>query len=300
MSTVSSTSSSPDPGARRGAVAACIDGVEYRFTRLSWRARNRAVHRGVDVDVDGVELRPMSFGQALLRASLDSFMREGQVQPVTDAWLAELPVALSDQLIEAAVGVNRRRVVPVEEGATCARGTTVFVQGVAYCLAPWSWGTRNRLLADAVRGGPGIGSASSPEIDPARLHERALAVTCVSVDGRAPAPTWLDELDADVGDALLEYLLAGGELEPEDAHELVAAVRAGRDHDGITLYTLCRDFGWTPAQVRAQRAIDVDVLMCVHRAMGERGPAPPGRAAPTYGDANSGNETVILISQDPA
>src|SRR5215207_7025553 len=69
---------------------------------------------------------------------------------------------------------------------------------------------------------------------------------------------------------------------------VIQAVREGRAHPYLTTFRLCQEFGWTPAEVGAQRAADIETFVLILDEL-ERQSA----LAPADDDA-----TTILITGD--
>jgi hypothetical protein len=44
---------------------------------------------------------------------------------------------------------------------------------------------------------------------------------------------------------------------------LIGAIRSNREHPDLTLFRLCQEFGWTPQEVRAQRAVDIEKFILI-------------------------------------
>jgi hypothetical protein len=265
-------------------VVIAIAGVEYEFRRLRWRERNRAVHGAVAVTADAVALEPMAFAEQVLTTSLVAVRRGDERQLVTPEQCRELPVELGDTLLAAAVHINRRRSVAGAEALIDDRRRAVELGGSRYTLSPWTWGTRNRILARVT---PDAGRA----FDVAGFHELVLVTMCVAIDDAPPPAGWLDELGADIGDALLDAALHLGGLSQSALDDITSALHTGRPHDAIRLYRICKQFGWTPDQVREQLASDIDALWAVHLATTAPPPAAPA-------NARHPGETVILAVDD--
>lgn len=273
-------------------VMVAIAGAEYELRRLRWRERNRAVHGAVAVTAGTVALAPMAFAEHVLAASLVAMRRGDERRPVTPEQCRELPVELGDLLLAAAVHVNRRLPVASSESIIDDRRKTVEMQGMRYTLSAWTWGTRNRILAQVT---PDAGSS----IDVAAFHELVLGTMCTAIGDASPPAGWLDELAADIGDALLDAALRLVGLDPGALDLITSALRHGQPHDAIRLYHVCKQFGWTPGQVREQLASDIDALWAVHLATATPPAVPPAAplAAPPAGAWRHG-ETVILAVDD--
>jgi hypothetical protein len=272
-------------------VVIVIAGVEYELRRLRWRERNRAVHGAVAVTAATVALAPMAFAEHVLAASLVAMRRGDERQPVTLEQCRELPVELGDMLLAATVHVNRRLPIASSESLVDDRRRAIEAHGTRYILSAWSWGMRNRILAQVTPDGDG-------SIDVAAFHELVLDTMCTAIGDAAPPAGWLDDLAADTGDALLDAALRLSGLDQGALDLVTSALRHGQPHDAIRLYHICKQFGWTPGQVREQLASDIDALWAVHLATAP--PAPPlavPPAAPIAGAWRHG-ETVILAVDD--
>jgi hypothetical protein len=44
---------------------------------------------------------------------------------------------------------------------------------------------------------------------------------------------------------------------------LTDALRGRREHPDLTLFRLCQEFGWTPHEVRTQRAVDIEKFVLI-------------------------------------
>lgn len=55
----------------------------------------------------------------------------------------------------------------------------------------------------------------------------------------------------------------------------------------MTMFRLCREFGWTPAQVRSQRATDIEATVFLLDELGR-----------IDQDARTGGGTTILVRDD--
>ena len=281
----------------RRVVISLDDGV-YEFIRLNWLERNRVVHSGIDVGDGAVEFQPMEFARALLEASSITAICDGQRQPLDASEIASCSVDTGDDLLACAIHVNRRVSVEVSERPGDAGAIEVTIAGRTFTLAPWTWGLRNQILARCLR----AAGRQTKSVDAARFHVEMLAAMCLAIDGSSPPADWLQHLDANTGDRLVEAASSLANLDRERESQLVAAIRTGRPHDGVTMYTLCREFGWTPAQIREQRATDIDALLVARRAaMAERvdGPSGVGSRASTEGlQSLGGEETTIIFVDD--
>ncbi len=56
---------------------------------------------------------------------------------------------------------------------------------------------------------------------------------------------------------------------------MIAAVREGRPHPDLTLFRLCREFGWTPQQVREQPAGDIERFILILGELERLSALPP-------------------------
>jgi hypothetical protein len=276
-----------------------LDGDEYHVLRLTWAERTRAIHSAVDIAGGAVELRPTAFSRGLLAASLVAVEREHGPEPITPAWLDSCPARSGDRLLEVVLHINGRKPLGVEERGAGGDAVEVVAAGACYELVPWTWGARNRALESAA------GGTERSRVDAASFYEAALRAMCVAIDGEAPPMDWVAALQADVGDALLSVALRMSGLDDRARQDIVHALRMGLPHEGVALYTLCKEFGWTPAQVRTQSAVDIDTLLAAHRAwpqttsqampphaaVGQRAHDPPS-------SSRHGTETIILITDD--
>jgi len=69
----------------------------------------------------------------------------------------------------------------------------------------------------------------------------------------------------------------------------VAALRGRRAHPDLTTFRLCQEFGWTPLQVRAQPAGDIEKLVLVLNELEQVSTLVP---------AEDDGTTTILIGDD--
>lgn len=269
-------------------VVVVVDGVEYEFRRLGWRERNRVVHGAVALTPGALTLEPVAFAERMLTASLVAVWSGAERQLMTPERCLDLPVELGDTLMAAAVHVNRRLPVASSERPLDERHNTVEMNGTRYTLSPWSWGTRNRVLA---RVAPTDGSG----IDVATFHELVLGTICTAIADAPPPAGWLDDLAADDGDALLDVALRLGGLDQVALDQITEALLAEQPHDAIRMYEICKHFGWTPNQVRDQLASDIDALWTIHQAMT---PPPETTTATTTAQTWTDGENVILAVDD--
>lgn len=276
-------------------------GTEYRFVRLTWRERSLIVHDAVTVDEAGIELEPTRFAQRLLDASLQFVGRADGRQPIMPEWLDDCPVELGDRLTEIALHINGRKPVTGMEKPRADGTLDVELGQHVYRLVPWTWGQRNRALRQAVI----IGEDTRPLVDAVGFYRAVLLAMCVAIDNAPPPSGWLDTLPADLGDTLLDTALPMSGQDRDSQARIAQALRARLPDDGIALYTLCKEFGWTPNQVRIQRAVDIDTLLAVHRMRSQASPEG-GIPRPVHDSIQSAqprttarsDETVILITDE--
>ncbi|MCG8422855.1 MAG: hypothetical protein MJE77_33505 [Proteobacteria bacterium] len=294
-------------------VLVSLDGATYRFRRLLWIERNRAVHCAVDGGSRADELNPLSFAHRLLEESLQAVICDGQPELESPAQLAGRNADLSQRLLEIAVHINRRQPREAEKRVYCDQSVEVRISDKLYKLAPWTWGVRNSIVADGIPGrtvAPLRHNSTAPRVsghsneagrvgkhrpagaETVHFHELVLRTMCVAVDGLSPSSNWLAELHADIGDALLDIALSMSGLDRDQEIDVIRALQSGHANDGLTMYTLCKEFGWTPAQIRQQLATDIDVLVAVHRA--SRG-GQPSRADD---QPRTGDELAIRTTDD--
>lgn len=156
-------------------------------------------------------------------------------------------------------------------------------------LRPWTAGERQKALGSSLRR---EGEARS--LDVARHLEAMLEASVVSVE---PAGADLRALDSADTMALLEALVAQNTVGLEERDQL-----ASPDLARVTL-RLCRELGWTPSQVWATPAPEVDRLLALLDACGPSRPAlpagPPAPVTSPRGGIADHPDAIVIRIEDP-
>ena len=141
-------------------------------------------------------------------------------------------------------------------------GTYRFeIDGASYRFRQWMWGEKNRVIDAATVTEPADGSL---RIDLARFHELMLATSLVEADGLdVVTPEALRQLNPVLGDTLLNIAYWVNELPAKKKKSLIGALATNAPTPELITFRLCREFGWTPQQVRAQRAVDIDEFVLI-------------------------------------
>lgn len=159
-------------------------------------------------------------------------------------------------------------------------------------LRPWTHGERLRALSDSVVTGP-EGRAS---FDVATYLD---AMVRASIRAWAPAPRDPRELDAASTAALLEAVVALNVPEGRLEDDLAERLRAGAQQVAAMTLRLCRALGWTPSQVSAAPAAEIDRLLELLDAVEGGGAGTSTPSAPTSRIADHPDAVVIRIENDP-
>lgn len=154
--------------------------------------------------------------------------------------------------------------------------------GVRLQLRPWTSGERFQALSRCRR------TDESGERFALGAYLRAmLAASVVTID-----PPWpLDELDSGATHSLLEAVIALNVVSPEASADTIPETP---EADRITL-RLCRALGWTPTQVWATPAVEVDRLLRLLDRIAASETTAPGRVARL---AEHPDAVVIRIEDD--
>lgn len=156
-------------------------------------------------------------------------------------------------------------------------------------LRPWTHGERLRALGDSVVTGA-RGEASFDVAAYLRAMVRA------SVQAWAPAARDPDALDAASTAALLDAVVSLNVPEGQLEDALGEPLHAGAQEVAATTLRLCRAMGWTPSQVQAAPAAEIDRLLeLLDTVEGRAGRAPPARSTL----ASHPDAVVIQIEDDP-
>jgi hypothetical protein len=160
-------------------------------------------------------------------------------------------------------------------------------------LRPWTCGERLRAQGLSLRAGPGGGRSFDAGVYLAAMVE-------ASVDAVEPPDVRVESLDAASTVALLDAMVA---LNVPGAWE---EQLAGTEEAAAMTLRLCRELGWTPSQVWATPAPEVDLLLrLLDQVQGVRRPAPgrtPVPRAPSGPPriADLPDAIVIQIEDEPA
>ncbi len=154
--------------------------------------------------------------------------------------------------------------------------------GVRLHLRPWTSGERFRAMSRCRRAG-----ADGERFDLGAYLRAMLETSVVTVE---PARV-LDELDSGATRSLLEAVVALNVVSPE---ELADGIPDTPEADRITL-RLCRALGWTPTQVWATPAVEMDRLLRLLDRTAASESAAPTRVARL---ADHPDATVIRIEDD--
>ena len=221
----------------------------------------------------GRHLRP---GPSGLELDVPAFC--GEV--LADSGLGELSEELGPLALWWAAGGAERPASPGPEGWLELGGRRVQIR-------PWTHGERLKALGDSVRLSPDGRAAFDIE-----AYLRAMLQA--SIQAWAPVAGELHELDAASTAAVLEAVvtlnISDGQLESVLAERL----RLGTQEVAATTLRLCRALGWTPSQVWAAPAAEIDRLVALLDAV----EAPVGHLpAPRLADHP---DAVVIRIEEPA
>lgn len=164
-------------------------------------------------------------------------------------------------------------------------------------LRPWTQGERMKALADGL----GTRPEGGPAFDAATYLGAMLRASVRSV---SPSGQQLEDLDAATTAGLLEAVVALNVPDGDSEGALQEQLRLGTQEMAATTLRLCRALGWTPSQVWATPAPEVDRLLRLLDHVEGPAAVPPGRAplarprAPRLADHP--DAIVIQIEDDPA
>lgn len=123
-------------------------------------------------------------------------------------------------------------------------------------LRPWSLSERSRAMGESLGSGPG----GSRELSLERYLRAMLAASVVALE---PAGVELSMLDGATTAVLLDAVVALNTAgEGEEDQRMRSADAEGRVLAQVTL-RLCRALGWTPSQVWAAPAAEIDRLLAM-------------------------------------
>lgn len=154
--------------------------------------------------------------------------------------------------------------------------------GIRLHLRPWTSGERFQAMSHCRRA-----DGDGERVDLGAYLRAMLATSVVTVE---PARS-LDELDSGATRSLLEAVTALNVVSPE---ALADSIPDTPEADRITL-RLCRALGWTPTQVWATPAVEVDRLLRLLDRNAASQTAAPTRVARL---ADHPDATVIRIEDD--
>jgi len=235
---------------------------------------------GAHLDALGRHLRPAPAGLAL---DAPSFCGEVLADSGLSADL--LPEIGPLALWWAAGGDARPPARPDADG-------WLELDGARVQLRPWTHGERLRALGDSVVTGPD----ERTSFDVAAYLGAMLRA---SVRAWAPGPPRDPrELDAASTAALLDAVVALNVPEGLLEDDLSERLRAGAQEVAALTLRLCRALGWTPSQVAAAPAAEIDRLLELLDVVEGRAGASAA-AAPTPRIADHPDAVVIQIEDDP-
>ncbi len=219
----------------------------------------RALERHTQADEHGVQFAHEDFSRELLRDS-----------GVPDPFLEELaPLALW-----WATGGNRETASRMEPEGWLRIGA------LRVRLRPWSFSERSRAMDESLTPRPD----GSMELSLERYLRAMLTASVVALE---PAGVELSMLDgattAELLDAAVELNTAGAR---DEDLRMKAADAGGRALAQATL-RLCRALGWTPSQVWAAPAAEIDRLLAILHLTEALAPTPapaPERRTPGLSD----------------
>ena len=262
-----------------------VDAVEYPVHFEGFRQPLHVWLRGGQ----RVSLRPWTCGEHL--AALGRHLKPEAAGVALDT------AAFSSEVLarEGLAGALAEEVAPLAlwwaagGGAPATRPSPegwLELEGCRVQLRPWTAGERLQALARCVRG-----EAQARSLETGRYLEAMLEASVKAVE---PAGTQLRALDAASTVALLEAVVAinvPGEEESAllDSPEVAA-----------TTLRLCRELGWTPAQVWATPAPEVDrLLRLLDAAQGAAAPrsAPAVRSSPSPRGSSLANHPDAIVIQ---
>ncbi len=129
-----------------------------------------------------------------------------------------------------------------------------------YRFRQWTWGEKNRVIDAAV---VTDAAGNRLRLDIARFNELMLAASLVQADTITPLNTEaLRQLHPVLGDTLLSIAYWVNEL-PSTEKNIISALHNAQGHPELTTFRLCQEFGWTPRQVQAQRAVDIEKFILI-------------------------------------
>ncbi|WP_295455134.1 hypothetical protein [uncultured Thiodictyon sp.] len=260
-----------------------IDGRPYR---IAFQGFDRPLDISTD---DGAEARlcPWTLGQHL--ATLTECLRHGPGGLALDS------AAYAGQVLDASGVPEARRseLAPLAlwwasgggggDSQTPAADGWLDLGGTRAQLRPWSAGERFAMLAEASV----PDAAGGTRADPVACVRAMLRHTVTATD----PPTDLDALDSGAAATLLAAAIAindrptaGGAV----PHTIPDSPPAAR----LTL-RLCRALGWTPSQVWATPAAEIDLLVGLLDRLESVSPVTPARGLAAHPDA-----VVIRIEDD--
>ena len=236
---------------------------------------------GAHLDALGRHLRPAPAGLAL---DAPSFCGEVLADSGLPAEL--LPEIGPLALWWAAGGDPRPPARPDADG-------WLELDGARAQLRPWTHGERLRALGDSVVTGPD-GRASFDVV--AYLGAMLRASVRAWAPGPPPDPR---ELDAASTAALLEAVVSLNVPEGNLEDELAGRLQAGSQEVAALTLRICRALGWTPSQVAAAPAAEIDRLLELLDAVEGGAGVSQAAAAPPSRIADHPDAVVIQIEDDP-
>ncbi|WP_148717127.1 hypothetical protein [Chitinolyticbacter meiyuanensis] len=254
-----------------GASALAITSSEgecYTLQPWTYAAHLAALRSCVTVSLQGATLDHAGFAEAVLAGS-------------------DVPVARQQELAAIALwwasGADEPAVNPAEAG-------WLDLDGTAARLQPWSEGERGQALAECLIDSDEDGAW----FDAVGYLDR---MTRATVQELAP-PQAIDTLHAAATRRLFDATVALNVVAEED-RALLAAGPVARETALRTLRA-CRALGWTPSQVWAAPAVEIERLLQLMAVVERPEPAPRASASRKPRLADHPDAFVIQIEDDPS
>lgn len=181
----------------------------------------------------------------------------GYADDVLDS--AEVPPALWPELRPLAMWWAHGAPSPDDDAVSAASGRVLLGPGLWAQLRPWTWG--ERLAAQQASlgqsdGTKGLGGGGDGGFDPVGYLESMVAASVVRLEADAGEAPGMDELDAAATRRLLAAVSALNHRDADVLDTLPPALAAA------TL-RLCSAMSWTPGQVLAMSAPEVERLLAL-------------------------------------
>jgi hypothetical protein len=226
----------------------------------SFRVRFNGFHQPLAVEVSGGE--ELSLPPWTCREHLDALRQH--LMPGEAGLALDTPAFCDEVLARSGIqGFRARELAPLAlwwasggggVQARCGEDGLLQVGPRRFRLQPWTQGDRMKALAESL----GVEPNGAPRFDAAAYLE-AMLKRCVEILDPAGQP--LGEIDAEATAALVTAVVALNVPESEDALGMQPGV-ATRELAVMTL-RICRALGWTPSQVWALPAPEVDRILAL-------------------------------------